>query len=133
MAVIGVGLYVSGSREAVQLYCDAFGMELGYHVLRQDGKGYYHSELSRNGEPALSVVEAEHMPGANPVQLGITFDSRTALEKAYGLLAEGGETEMEPQPLPWSPWAACLRDRFGVRWFLSLPQHMPGDDFVPEV
>jgi PhnB protein len=133
MAVVGVGLYVKGSMEAVRLYCEAFGMELGYHVLRQDGKGYYHSELSRNGEPALSVVEAEHTPGANPVQLGITFDSRTALEKAYGLLAEGGETEMEPQTLPWSPWAACLRDRFGVRWFLSLPQHMPGDDFVPEV
>lgn len=133
MAVVGVGLYVKGSMEAVRLYCEAFGMELGYHVIRQDGRGYYHSELSRNGEPALSVVEAEHMPGANPVQLGITFESRAALEKAYTLLAEGGETEMAPQPLPWSPWAACLRDRFGVRWFLSLPQHMPGEDFVPEV
>lgn len=133
MAVVGVGLYVQGSMEAVRLYCEAFGMELGYHVIRQDGKGYYHSELSRDGEPALSVVEAEHIPGANPVQLGITFDSRAALEKAYALLVVGGESEMEPQQLPWSPWAACLRDRFGVRWFLSLPQHMPGEDFVPEV
>ena len=34
MEVIGVGLYVTGSMEAVKLYCDAFGMELGYHVLR---------------------------------------------------------------------------------------------------
>ena len=80
----------------------------------------------------FSVVEAEHIPGTNPVQLGITFDSRAALEKAYALLVVGGESEMEPQQLPWSPWAACLRDRFGVRWFLSLPQHQPGEDFVPE-
>lgn len=133
MAVIGVGLYVAGSMEAVRLYCEAFQMELGYHVLRQDGKGYYHSELSRDGEPALSVVEAEHTAGHNPVQLGITFADKAALEKAFALLRPGGEIEMEPQSLPWSPWAACLRDRFGVRWFLSLPQHQPGEDFVPEV
>ena len=133
MAVIGVGLYVAGSLEAVQLYCAVFGMELGYHVLRQDGKGYYHSELMKDGAPALSVVEAEHTPGHNPVQLGFTFDSKAALEHAYQLLADGGEIEMAPQQLPWSPWAACLRDRFGVRWFLSLPQHQPGEDFVPEV
>ncbi|MBR2924991.1 MAG: hypothetical protein IKC28_08180 [Clostridia bacterium] len=133
MAVIGVGLYVTGSMEAVKLYCEAFQMELGYHVLRQDGKGYYHSELSRDGEPALSVVEAEHTAGHNPVQLGITFADKAALEKAFALLRPGGEIEMKPQSLPWSPWAACLRDRFGVRWFLSLPQHQPGEDFVPEV
>ena len=133
MAVIGIGLYVTGSREAVELYCDAFGLELGYHVLRQDGKGYYHSELMKDGEPALSVVEAEHTPGHNPVQLGFTFDSRNELNRAYELLRQDGEVEMEPQELPWSPWAACLRDRFGVRWFLSLPQHQPGEDFVPEV
>ena len=132
MAVIGVGLYVTGSMDAVRLYCDAFHMELGYHVMRQDGKGYYHSELMKDGEPALSVVEAEHTPGHNPVQLGFTFDSRTALERAYQLLVDGGAVEMEPQELPWSPWAACLRDRFGVRWFLSLPQHQPGEDFVSE-
>lgn len=132
MAVIGVGLYVTGSREAVELYCDAFGMELGYHVMRQDGKGYYHSELMKDGEPALSVVEADTHPGDNPVQLGFTFDSRDALNRAYTLLCQDGEVEMPPQELPWSPWAACLRDRFGVRWFLSLPQHQPGEDFVPE-
>lgn len=133
MAVIGVGLYVAGSMEAVRLYCDAFGMELGYHVLRQDGKGYYHSELMKDGQPALSVVEADNHPGDNPVQLGFTFHSRETLNRAYELLRQGGEVEMEPQVLPWSPWAACLRDRFGVRWFISLPQHQPGDDFVPEV
>jgi PhnB protein len=132
MAVVGVGLYVKGSMEAVSLYCEAFGMELGYHVIRQDGRGYYHSELNRNGEPALSVVEAEHTPGANPVQLGITFADRYALEKAYALLVARGESEMEPQQLPWSRWAANVRDRFGVRWYLTLPQHYPGPDFVPE-
>ena len=133
MAVVSVGLYVENSREAAKLYCEAFGMELGYHVLRQDGRGYYHAELNRAGEPALSVVEAEHSAGPNPVQLGITFESREELDRAYELLRQGGETEMAPQPLPWSPWAACLRDRFGVRWFLSLPQHRPGEDFVPEI
>ena len=85
MALVGVGLYVKGRMEAVSLYCEAFGMELGYHVIRQDGRGYYHSELNRNGEPALSVVEAEHTPGANPVQLGITFAVRAKIWNAITL------------------------------------------------
>ena len=132
MPVIGIGLYVKGSMEAVRLYCGAFGLELGYHVLSRDGSGYYHSELLKGGREALSVVEAEHAPGHNPVQLGFTFENRAALDRAYDLLRQGGEVEMAPQPLPWSPWAACLRDRFGVRWYLSLQQHQPGDDFEPE-
>ena len=87
---LGVGLYVKNSREAVKLYQAAFGAELGYHVLNEDG-GYFHSELMVDGDPVVSVCEQ----------------------------------------LPWSPWAACLVDRFGVRWFLSLPNHRPPEDFKP--
>lgn len=130
--LLGVGLYVTGSFEAAKLYCDAFGMELRYPVLLKDGSGYYHSELYKDGKEVCNVIEAEHTAGPNPVQLYFVFQTRQELERAYELLRQGGETEMEPQPLPWSPWAANVRDRFGVRWYLTLPQHYPGPDFVPE-
>ncbi len=130
--LLGVGLYVKGSLEATRLYCDAFGMELGYHVLLKDGSGYYHSELYKDGKEVCNVIEAEHTAGPNPVQLYFIFQSREELMYAYELLREGGEVEMEPRSLPWSPWAANVRDRFGVRWYLSLPQHYPEPGFVPE-
>ena len=83
MALLGVGLYVKGSREAAALYQEAFGAELGYHVLNEDGT-FFHSELNVKGEPFCSVVEAkEPAAGYNPVELGYTFDTREALERAF--------------------------------------------------
>ena len=55
MALLGVGLYVKGSREAAKLYQEAFGAELGYHVLNEDGT-FFHSELNVKGEPFCFVV-----------------------------------------------------------------------------
>ena len=128
---LGVGLYVHGSVEAVELYRAAFGLELGYHVKNKDGS-YFHSELLKDGSPLLSVVEVGAPAGRNPVQLGIDFPTREELERAFSLLKEGGEVKMAPASLPWSPWAAEVVDRFGIDWFLSLPQHRPGDDFSPD-
>lgn len=132
--VFGIGLNVRNSKEAVALYCQAFNLQLGYHMLNEDGS-YFHSELSSSeGEPALSVVEAPKDspdPVGNPVELGHFFQSREDLERALGLLRKGGRVTMEPRKLPWSPWAACVIDRFGVRWFLSLPNHRPPEDFKP--
>ncbi len=129
-AYFGIGIYVKDSVEAAKLYCGAFGLELGYHVLNGDGS-FYHSELMKNNEPALSVVEAQDAPAGNPIELGYSFDSREDLERAFALLKEGGRVKMEPGELPWSPLAASVTDRFGVNWFLSLPQHRPPDDFKP--
>ena len=131
--MIGIGIYVKNSPEAVALYQAAFGLEFGYHVLNKDGT-YFHSELLRGGEPFCSVVEAKEDTFAqrHPIELGVDFTSRAALEKAFALLADGGRVDMEIGELPWSPCAAIVTDRFGVRWFLSLPQHKPADDWSPE-
>ena len=52
-------------------------------------------------------------------------------ERAFALLKAGGKVKLEPGELPWSPLAATVTDRFGVNWFLSLPQHLPPEDFKP--
>ncbi|MBD5138219.1 MAG: VOC family protein [Ruminococcus sp.] len=128
---LGVGLYVRNSAQAVELYKAAFGLELGYHVLNDDGS-YFHSELMKDGNEICSVVEANKPnSGGNPVQLGFTFQTKEELERAYELLKDGGTVDLEICELPWSPCAACVTDRFGVNWFLSLPQHRPSEDFKP--
>lgn len=131
--MIGVGIYVKNSPKAIALYQNAFALELGYHVLNKDGT-YFHSELYRNGEPFCSIVEAKQDTYADrhPIELGVDFDTRDALEQAFSLLADGGKIEMEIGRLPWSPCAAIVRDQFGVRWFLSMPQHRPADDWSPD-
>lgn len=123
-----MGLYVKNSPSAVELYRAAFGLELGYHVKNEDGT-YFHSELMQRGQEVLSVVEAND-GRANPVELGVTFETKAGLERAFAVLQQGGAVELEPCELPWSPWAAGVRDRFGVKWYLTVPQHKPDEDFL---
>ena len=68
----------------------------------------------------------------HPIELGVDFDARDELERAFMLLSDGGRVEMNICKLPWSPCAAIVIDPFGVRWFLSLPQHRPAEDWSVE-
>ena len=131
--MIGIGIYVKNSPAAIELYKEAFNLELGYHVLNSDGT-YFHSELLRKGEPFCSVVEAKEdtRTRIHPIELGVDFKNRAELEHAFEILSDGGRVEMEICELPWSPCAAIVIDRYSVRWFLSLPQHKPADDWSPE-
>lgn len=131
--MIGIGIYVKNSPKAIALYQAAFGLELGYHVLNNDGT-YFHSELLRHGEPFCSVVEAKQDTYADnhPIELGVNFDTRNELARAFSLLSDGGRVNMEIGELPWSPCAAIVIDRFGVKWFLTMPQHKPVDSWSPE-
>lgn len=127
---LGVGLCIRNSPDAVRLYQSAFGLDLGYHVLNSDGT-YYHSELLKDGAELFCVVESKRDVRESPVQLGFQFETRETLERAFNLLKEGGTVTMELCELPWSPYAAEVTDRFGVDWYLSLPQHRPPEDFTP--
>lgn len=130
---VGIGLYVKNSAEAVETYIKAFHMELGYHVKNDDGS-YFHSELWKDGEEMLSVVETkeETQVVRNPVQLGITFETKEELEYAYKVLSATGIVKMEPCELPWSPWAAEVTDFYGINWYLTLQQHQPEEGFKPD-
>lgn len=131
--MIGIGIYVKNSPKAIELYKAAFGLELGYHVLNNDGT-YFHSELMKNGEAFCSVVEAKQdtYTDRHPIELGVTFCTRNELETAFTILSNGGEIELDICELPWSPCAAIVIDCFGVKWFLSEPQHKPAEDWKPE-
>ena len=131
--MIGIGIYVQNSPKAIEMYKSAFGLELGYHVLNNDGT-YYHSELIKNGEEFCCVVEAKQdtYTDRNPIELGVSFNTRDELEQAFAILSDGGKVELDICELPWSPCAAIVTDCFGIKWFLSLPQHRPADDWTPE-
>lgn len=126
---LGIGLYIKNSAKAVALYQQIFGLELGYYVKNPDGS-FYHSELYRDGECFLSVVEAskdskqEHL-----VQLGYEFHTQEEVKRAYDLLKEGGTVDMPIGELPWSPCAGSVVDQFGIWWYLSTASHQPPEDY----
>lgn len=129
---IGLGIYAKNSREAVALYCSVFGLELGYHVLDDEGN-YFHSELLKDGAPFLAVAEANdaNLPNGmsmehdNPVELGYTVESEDEFYQIFSSLKEKGKIITEVCSFPWSPLAAVVMDKFGVRWYITLPQHRP--------
>jgi len=129
---LGHTIYVKRSAEAVPFYCAVFGLELGYHVKNADGS-FFHSELYCGEQPILSVVEGkEDTPHNNVVCLGMTLADEAAVRRAYTQLKVGGTVKMDLTTLPWSPLCAEVIDRFGVWWYITAPQHQPGDDFDPE-
>lgn len=126
---LGIGLYVKNSIEAVELYKEAFGLELGYHVKNPDGS-YYHSELCKDGQEILSVVEqATNSMKEKIVQVSLELDSAEEVKRAYERLSEGGNIDLPIGPLPWSPCAASVIDRFGVWWYISSNSHYPPEDY----
>ena len=126
-----IGIYVKNSALAVELYKEDFGLELRYHVKNPDGS-YYHSELCRDGEEIFDVIESPAQDlKDNIVQVSMILDGEAQVRKAFDVLKAGGVVETPVGPLPWSPCAAVLVDRFGVWWYLTAPQHYPSDDFDP--
>lgn len=131
---IGIGVYAKNSKETVKLYCDTFGLELGYHVLNDDGN-YFHSELMKDGEPFIAVAESndENLPNGvnfsytNPVELGYTASSEEEFHRVFTALKEGGKVVIDITSFPWSPLAAVVMDPYGVRWYITLPQHRPAE------
>lgn len=127
----GIGLYIKNSASAVELYCRAFGLTLGYNVKNPDGS-YYHSELYSGKDEVLSVVESGGKDlKDNIIQVGMTLDTEEKVKKAFNLLLDGGTVNIPLGPLPWSPCAGSLWDRFGVWWYISAPQHRPDESFDP--
>lgn len=133
--ILGVTLYLRNSVEAVDFYKEAFGMTLGYHVRHSDGT-FLHAELEKNGRCVFSVSESGDTAVAKallaaqtpPVNCGIDFDSEDEIRHAYVLLAEEGHVLRKPGPLPWSDYSADVVDKYGVSWFITLPNHRPAEE-----
>ncbi len=135
---IGIQVYVKGSAEAAALYQQAFGATLGYHVKNSDGS-FFHAELEVEGRGFLAVSEADAEIGRlvlgavtpqryPPMNFGVTLADADAVQQAFDALSDGGVVLLPVSKLPWSDCCANVVDRFGVFWYLSVPQHRPDDE-----
>ena len=129
---IGIQVYAKGSVEAVEFYQRAFEASLGYNVKHPDGT-YLHAELIMNGRSFLAVGEAgdnfvrDVFPKYPAMSFGMVLDNEEAVRKAYDVLSENAAVCTPLRVQPWSDCCADLVDRFGVYWYLTVPQHRPAD------
>jgi uncharacterized glyoxalase superfamily protein PhnB len=129
---IGIQIYAKGSVEAVEFYQRAFGAELGYNAKNPDGT-FLHAELVRDGQSFLAVGEtgdnfiAEVFPKYPAMNFGVVLDNEEAVRRAYAVLSENAAVCTPLRVLPWSDCCADLVDRFGVYWYLTVPQHRPAE------
>ena len=129
---LGATLYLRNSSDAVNFYMTAFKMTLGYNVKNPDGS-FLHAELLKDGNSIFAVSESPdeeilklmlntHWP---TMSYGINFDTDEELNLAYSMLCNGGHILRPLGPLPWTPCAADVVDKFGVYWYIYVSQHKP--------
>jgi len=117
-------LFVESVEEAFEFYKNALGMEAvphhGYDILSLNGVHFYNifeAPVAEHSMLAQTTFESRHRLYAN-VELTTEDEIRHA---AYVLTSGGGKITDPPRPLPWSPCAADVVDKYGVKWFISLP------------
>lgn len=130
--MLGVTLYIANSNGAIDFYCNAFKLELGYNVKNDDGT-YLHAELYRQGFGGFAISESKDKIIQNAmlvakqptISLGMNFDDNKELDYAYDALSKDGHIIRPIGSLPWSPYSADLVDKFGVCWYLYVTQYRP--------
>jgi PhnB protein len=121
-------LYVNNIKEAFAFYGKALGMVAvpyhGYDILTLDGKHFFHIF------EAAPTAQGIPMPSSqfHQVLLKACVEVTTADEvkaATEALAADGGKINDPPRPLPWSPCAADVVDKYGIEWFISTPMFAP--------
>lgn len=75
--------------------------------------------LGSDGEPG----DLDGMTGAS---LHLALDSVAEAHRVFDALAEGGEIGMPMGAMFWTPAFGTLRDRFGIRWMVSVEDGVTG-------
>jgi len=121
-------LFVASAQEAFEFYKNALGMETvfhhGYDILSLNGKHFYNvfeAPAEEHDMLAQTTFKSRHRLFAN-VELSTETEVRHAVDM---LTADGDKIIDPPRPLPWSPCAADVVDKYGVKWFISLPMLAP--------
>ena len=121
-------LFVVNMEETFNFYKSALGMELvlhhGYDILSLNGEHFFNifeAPTEEHDMLAQTTFKSRHRLYAN-VELTTEGEVRHSVDV---LTADGGKILDPPRPLPWSPCAADVVDKYGVKWFISLPMLAP--------
>jgi len=117
-------------REAMEIYADVFGGEVGMMMRADAAEGFEvapaKSGWIMHGEVRFAgglLMGSDDVMGDTPAMAGCSvMMSLPTVEdgaRAFARLAEDGHVEMEYQPTFWSPGFGTLRDRYGINWMIT--------------
>lgn len=109
-----------GVKAEVMRYKDA-PQENGYVFAEDTGNMIMHAGFEIGGAVLMVCDMPPEYPSKTGSNIGIMaeFDDAEAAKKAFDVLKEGGEVEMELQETFWSKCFGSLTDRFGIAWNIS--------------
>jgi len=120
-------LLVANLDEVFDFYKHIFDMEeTTYHGTRQlvlSGKRFFWPrEVSTEEQAEFIKLMRKYMILTIGIENFTTVDD---LQKTVDLLAKEGELLEAPHPLPWTPCAAEVFDKYGVKWYLAVGTSSP--------
>jgi predicted 3-demethylubiquinone-9 3-methyltransferase (glyoxalase superfamily) len=121
-------MFQGQAEEALDLYTEVFADAEVEAIERvgADGPGVLGSierALLRLGDRAFQIFDSpvEHDFTFTPsVSIAVELDDAEEVDRAFALLADGGQVLMPLDAYPFSPHFGWLADRFGVSWQLGL-------------
>jgi len=121
---------VANLDEAFDFYKRVFGMEeTEYHGTRQlslNGKRFFWPrEVSAEEQNEFLMLMRKY----KLLTIGIeSYETVDDVHRIVDLLTQGGEILVHPHPLPWTPCAVEVIDKYGVKWYLAVSTSSP----IPE-
>ena len=103
--------------EAVAVYEKAFGVKAVVEMCKEVKNAVVHAEFEIDGN-VIMLFDSEGVTIGDNVMITILFDKaeKAKAEKAYDVLAKGGEVIMPLGKTEWSEYFGLLTDKFGVKW-----------------
>jgi predicted 3-demethylubiquinone-9 3-methyltransferase (glyoxalase superfamily) len=92
----------------------------GFEVHGQPEGRAMNVEMHLGGDPLLALNAGPMFRPTPAVSYYLTFEDRTALDRAWAGLGDGGRMRMPLDAYPWSDRYGWLDDRWGVSWQLAL-------------
>ena len=116
--------FITGTIDAVDFYCRAFGATAENCFKAADGDDFYaHAEIVRDGRTFLALSERAHygrdFTNGDSAEFWVIFDDEASLNQAYAVLGEDADIHEPLGPCEWCRALASLTDKYGVNWLLS--------------
>ena len=123
-------LFVQNRKEAMDFYKKVFGMEEVYHHMEMKlqilGKFFF---------TIKEVPEEQHQAYMKAISSGDSilhshaqYETVEEVKRVHELLSAEALKAEELRPLPWCPCTAYITDKYGVSWYVNVPEHLPCSD-----